>query len=343
MAALGVTRCFFRRSHQLKKVETKYIVGLGWVLRRHGSVDSQSSNQPSLESQKLMFSDEKVQSILTRITGLDLQKVFRPVKMEMKPPSYHLMTDEQLSEATKTAEEAARQRLQMPPVLPERKPICDILAVDKVLDGLEKSKYVFTDITFNVPHRERFIVIRESDGTLRKATWEERDRMVQIYFPFKGRRLTTPAVFKEANMKVVFLEDRHELLLDHCLVQFEPDSAEYKQIHHLTYENIDQHGKYDLLRSTRHFGGMVWYLVSERRIDGLIIDMIQRDLIHDAESVVELYHMMYPQCQSAKEASEQQASGIELLKVYARTESKQSGYIELALQVYPQISLQTSG
>ncbi|MBN3291038.1 RT22 protein, partial [Polypterus senegalus] len=130
-----------------------------------------------------------VQSILILITGLDLQKVFRPVKMEMKHPSYHLMTDEQL---------------------------CEVL-------------------TFS------------------------------FIFVFK--------------------------------------------IHHLTYENIDQHGNYDLLRSTHHFGVMVWYLVSEKLTDGLIIDMILR------ESVVELYHMMYSQFQSAKEAILQQASGTDLLKV----------------------------
>lgn len=50
------------------------------------------------------------------------------------------------------------------------------------------------------------------------------------------------------------------------------------QFHHQTYEDIDKHGKYDLLRSTRHFGGMVWYLVNKKRIDGLLIDQIQRDL-----------------------------------------------------------------
>ncbi|XP_051778472.1 28S ribosomal protein S22, mitochondrial-like [Erpetoichthys calabaricus] len=115
------------------------------------------------------------------------------------------------------------------------------------------------------------------------------------------------------------------------------------RIHHLTYENIDQHGNCDLLCSTHHFGRMVWYLGSKIRIDGLIIDMILRGLIHDAESAVELYHMMYSQFQSVKEATVQQASRIDLLKVYARTESKQSRYIERALQAYHQISVQTSG
>uniref|UniRef100_A0A8C4RZ22 Uncharacterized protein n=1 Tax=Erpetoichthys calabaricus TaxID=27687 RepID=A0A8C4RZ22_ERPCA len=232
--------------------------------------------------------------ILILITGLDLQKVFRPVKMEMKHPSYHLMTDEQLFEVQfliqKEQKKPTGQMLQIVPVLPERKPVCDILAVD---------------ITFNVPHRERFIVTREPDGTLCKATCVERDWMVQIYFPYKGSSKTTP----DHHTTTTIFYCWYDVLFLKCCVPFTPD------IHHLTYENIDQHGNCDLLCSTHHFGRMVWYLGSKIRIDGLIIDMILRGLIHDAESAVELYHMMYSQFQSVKEATVQQASRIDLLKV----------------------------
>lgn len=41
----------------------------------------------------------------------------------------------------------------MPPVLPERKPIDDVLSEDKILDGMDTAKFVFTDITYNIPHR----------------------------------------------------------------------------------------------------------------------------------------------------------------------------------------------
>lgn len=39
-----------------------------------------------------------MQDILTKLTGLDLQKVFRPIQQELKPPKYKLMTDEQLQQ-----------------------------------------------------------------------------------------------------------------------------------------------------------------------------------------------------------------------------------------------------
>ena len=86
--------------------------------------------------------------------------------------------------------------------MPERKPINDVLSRDPIPEGMDTAKYVFTDITFNIPHRERFIVVREPSGTLRKATWEERDRLIQVYFPREGRKLTAPAIFKEENIKV---------------------------------------------------------------------------------------------------------------------------------------------
>ncbi|XP_035990820.1 28S ribosomal protein S22, mitochondrial isoform X1 [Fundulus heteroclitus] len=328
MAALGTARCLFRSFSRVKDVQR----GKKTLLRC--GVRTFCSETTSADDAKPRFTDPAVQDILGRITGLDLQKVFRPIKQELKPPTYKLMTDEQLQQAVELAKEEARKQLQMPPVLPERKPIDDVLVVDKILDGMDTAKYVFTDITYNIPHRERFIVVREPDGTLRKANWEERDRLVQVYFPRQGRKLTPHLLFKEENLKTVFSQDRHEDVLDLCLVQFDPDSSDYIRVHEATYEDLEKNGKYDLLRSTRHFGGMAWYLLNTRRVDGLIVDMLRRELLQDAISLVSLFHMVHPHSQSAQEAASQQASGTDLLKIYAQNESQKSGYIELALQAY---------
>nr|XP_033815220.1 28S ribosomal protein S22, mitochondrial isoform X2 [Geotrypetes seraphini] len=268
------------------------------------------------------------------MTGLNLHKVFKPIKQELKPPTYKLMTDEQLQQALEKASEVAKERLKMPPVLNERDPIDDLLADDKILDGITTAKIVFTDITFSTPHRERFIVVREPDGRLRKASWKERDRMIQVYFPREGRRLAPPLLFRTENLPIVFQQDRHEDVLNLCIIQFEPDSAEYIRIHHQTYEDIEKHGKYDILYSTRHFGGMVWYLANRKRIDGLLIDMIQKNMLDNAECLINLYHILHPETQSAKEAKEQTACGIDLIKIFMKTEAQRAGYVELALQAY---------
>nr|XP_026240782.1 28S ribosomal protein S22, mitochondrial isoform X2 [Urocitellus parryii] len=297
--------------------------------RLNSEAESRSS-----EMKKPTFMDEEVQSILIKMTGLNLEKIFKPAVQELKPPTYKLMTQAQLEEATRKAVEAAKVRLKMPPVLEERTPINDVLAEDKILEGIETAKYVFTDISYNIPHRERFIVVREPSGTLRKASWEERDRMIQVYFPKEGRRILPPVIFKEENLKTMYSRDRHVDVLNLCVAQFEPDSTEYIKVHHQTYEDIDKHGKYDLLRSTRHFGGMAWYFVNKKKIDGLLIDQIQRDLLDDATSLVQLYHMLHPDGQSAQEAKEQAAEGVNLIKVFAKTEAQKGAYIELTLQTY---------
>lgn len=47
----------------------------------------------------------------------------------------------------------------MPPVLEERAPINDVLAEDKILEGTETARYVFTDISYSIPHRVSICLI----------------------------------------------------------------------------------------------------------------------------------------------------------------------------------------
>uniref|UniRef100_A0A2K6RK51 Mitochondrial ribosomal protein S22 n=1 Tax=Rhinopithecus roxellana TaxID=61622 RepID=A0A2K6RK51_RHIRO len=265
---------------------------------------SSNKKSGSPETKKPTFMDEEVQSILTKMADLNLQKTFKPAVQELKPPTYKLMTQAHLEEATRQGVEAAEVRLKMPPVLED------------------------------IPHREHFFVVREPSGTLHKASWEERDWMIQVYFSKEGRKVLTPIIFKEENLRTVYSQDRHADVLNLCFAQFEPDSTEYIKVHHKTYEDIDKNGKYDLLCSTRYFGGMVWYFVNNKKIDGLLIDQIQRDLIDNATSLVQLYQILHPDGQSAQEARDQAAEGINLIKVFAKTEAQKGAYVELTLQTY---------
>ncbi|XP_067221556.1 28S ribosomal protein S22, mitochondrial [Chanodichthys erythropterus] len=333
MAALSVARRLVKSYFCVKCLDKNVHARLQTTTRMFCVSVSRSS---SVDLPKAQFTDKEVQDILTKITGLDLEKVFRPLREQLTPPKYKLMTDTELEEAVRKAEEQAKHLLKMPPVLPERKPINDVLSEDQMLDGMDTAKYVFTDINFNVPHRERFIVVREPNGILRKASWNERDRIIQVYFPKEGRKVTPPPIFKEENLRVVFEQDRHEDVLNQCVVQFEPDSAEFKNVLMLTYEDIEKHGKYDLLRSTRFFGGLAWHLANGRRIDGLLVNMLQRDLMQDAVRLVRLFHLVHPQSESAQHAQRQQATDLDLLKIYAQYESNRAGFIELAVQNYEQ-------
>ncbi|XP_021444063.2 28S ribosomal protein S22, mitochondrial isoform X1 [Oncorhynchus mykiss] len=58
----------------------------------------------------------------------------------------------------------------------------------------------------------------------------------------------------------------------------------------------------------------------------------------DAVSLVGLFNKVHPHSETAQEASSQQASGLDLLKIYAKRESQRAGYVELALQASEQTS-----
>ena len=54
--------------------------------------------------------------------------------------------------------------------------------------------------------------------------------------------------------------------------------SDHLQVHEEVFEDIERRGLHDLLRFTRHFGGMVWYLMSRNRVDKLLQDMLTRQL-----------------------------------------------------------------
>jgi small subunit ribosomal protein S22 len=188
----------------------------------------------------------------------------------------------------------------MPPVLSEAKENIEILEKDEMLSGFSTSKHLFIDISLGIPIRDRLIVARDVDGTLRTATLDEKRRMRQIYFPISGRELIMPKMFEEEHLEKILEKQEYQFILDRACTQFEPDEKDYIRVTHRTYEHIDQTNSYDVLRSTRHFGPMVFYYVWFKRIDRLMNDMIRRNLINDAVSLLRLYTIIHPDSKLVK-------------------------------------------
>lgn len=138
---------------------------------------------------------------------MDYNKVFRTRKdrHKLEPPQYKFLTDEELEKATKEAKLRAEEYLQMPPVVKQRLDSSELLCEDVALQGHDTAKYVFTDISFGLKDKERFIVIREPDGTLRHAIWKERDRIIQTFFPKSERQIQLPKMFEGEYLKVCIL------------------------------------------------------------------------------------------------------------------------------------------
>lgn len=74
------------------------------------------------------------------------------------------------------------------------------------------------------------MVVRESNGVLRDATWEERDRMMQVYFPSLGRKMWLPHMLTDEGLIPVLDAGRYKDILDRVCLQCDPDSADYIRV-----------------------------------------------------------------------------------------------------------------
>lgn len=301
---------------------------------------STTKSEQSEKDLEELFVKPEVQAILRNITGFNLDKIFRsrPTE-ETQAPKYKLLTEKQLKQYEKDAFARGVEKLQMPPVKKAwsgRDVHSQILSSDPDIADFDTSgiRYVFTDISYSLPKRNRVVVVREPDGTLRLADNEERDRVLQVYFPSPGKTYHTPKMFDEDLLERVLGEHRYEYVLDRACVQFEPDDPKYIRVAQRTYEHIANEKRFDNLRSTRHFGPMAFYFAFHQRIDALLVDMLHRDLMNDAEELVRLYHILHPECESSLSAQQQKLSGIPLIQSFAKQDATNGGIIEMALQSY---------
>jgi len=290
-----------------------------------------------------LFFHPEVQSRLHRLTGMDYSKVFRVSKLGKRigAPSYSFLTQSELEKLQNKAKERAAVKLQMPPVLEPRSDETEVLEVDTAIQGWDAAPIVFTDITFGVHDRDRIIVVREPDGTLRHAKPEQRDRLNQIYFPHEGRKVVTPAMFKEQNLEPLLKEKKYLHILDRNCAQFEPDHPDYIRVAEDVYDHVDLSGDWDVLWSTRHYGPMVFHLVWQQKVDDLISHFLQSpakanrmEAIHD---VLRLYVRFHPKSKLSENATQSDDSDsredvIKMLRKFISLESRKSHKLKGALE-----------
>lgn len=112
--------------------------------------------------------------------------------------------------------------------------------------------------------------------------------------------------------------EEFEFILDRACLQFDPDDPEYHRVTKEVYSYINKLKKFDVLRSTRHFGPLVFYLVWNKDIHTLLMDTIESGNIEEAGALIRLYHVVFPEIKSAEESIE---NDVELIKKYAELDS----------------------
>jgi len=314
------------------------------VFRHVLCVRANSSGSDSSQDIIKKFYHPDVQSLLSKLTNMDLDHIFRNRKVgqKLREPLLSFMTVESLEETIGSARRRANKLLQMPPVLPARKPRNKILAFDPYIQGHDNSSFVMADITMNVKDKDRIVVVRDPDGTLREASWEERTKMNNTYFPIPGRSFTTPKMFSDPSVLKDVLErvspddNTYEFVLDRACLQFEPDDPLYISVVETTYDSIDQKRHYDFIRATRHYGPFVFYLIRTRKMDNLLIYNLQKERVQEGSSLmIALFHLIFPECKSRVESNN--LNDIDSLRKYVEFDAVKKSELELAINAYEEI------
>jgi len=328
-----------------------------WVKCGHGSIvrcintESTSSTDagnfyPKVDKASLFF-NPNVQTRLQRLTGLDYSKVFRVSKEGKKiaAPTYAFLTQKELEKEQAKAKAQAAVKLQMPPVMDVRSNATEVLEEDPAIQGFDGARLVFTDITYGVHDRDRIIVVRDPDGTLRQADPEQRDRLNQIYFPKEGRKVYPPGLFQQENLEVLLKDKRYLRILDRNVAQFEPDHPDFIRTAEAVYDRVDANADWDTLWSTRHYGPMVFHLVWQRKVDDLLAHFLQSinrtdrmGAVADVLLLFTSFHTKSKLCdhlsESVRESQEimSRDETIELLRKFITFESRKSHKLKGALE-----------
>nr|VZI06813.1 unnamed protein product [Spirometra erinaceieuropaei] len=280
---------------------------------------------------KRHFLNPRVHSLLRKLVSQsDLALVHRPKFRTEKTPSIKLLSDSELQAVKTFSKVLTAQKLQMPPVMNPRVDNLEenIIVRDPNLCGLlpGNQKLVFVDIGLESTRRQRLMVIREADGTLRHANPSERDRLNQVYFPLPGRRLRVPSMLRTPNFEATLRSGRHEYILDRLLAQFEPDDPEYIRLCHAVYDDAEARiwsyynaentgGSFSTsadeteptkhvvtrLRYTRHYGPFALYVIASLgRPESLLQEALSHQAFDTAEHILHLTCILQPQSEAAE-------------------------------------------
>lgn len=251
------------------------------------------SSQGSLDIGKLFIKDE-VQNILKAMTRFTEDKIFaqRPVP-RLYSPQLMFMTDDQLKRAKDLAYETAKARIQMPPVMEADNSEPAVLARNPEVEGYTRFKVMFVDIGPGYTNRNRLMSVRETDGTLRYPSHDERSRLNHMFFPDDSKSLDCPKLFEKENLMRLLKRREYVYVLNRACAQFEPDDPRYVSCTREVYNYVNDQADFDKLRSTRHFGPMVLYLVYSKNTDILRKEMQSKKLDEDIvnlDKLIEICH-----------------------------------------------------
>lgn len=119
--------------------------------------------------------------------------------------------------------------------------------------------------------------------------------------------------------------------MNRACTQFDPDSIDYHRVTKITYEFISDKEDFEKLRSTRHYGPMVFYLAWSKNIDNLLKENIDKELLDDAVTVIKLYYKLNP---SENTVIDDENDHVKVIQHFIKNEAGSKKNLDQALNVY---------
>lgn len=254
------------------------------------------------------FVKPQVQSYLKTIIGYEPEVIFADQPTDrLHTPRYIFMTNDELKISMERVKCRADKIIELPPYkAPVEEISQQVLSTDPEIVEVLDNKIVFTDISSGFADSNRLIVVRETNGILRRANRDERYRMNQIYYPDPDRFYEKPKMFQTENLKRLLDEKEYKYILDRTIVQFEPSDPEYHSVFNAVFTKMNEERDYTQLWGSRYFGSLAFHMVINGSIDNLLEYLLNQDKLDRAVSLVSLYYTLHSEKQKEfKELTDQ--------------------------------------
>merc|ERR1712178_215483 len=231
---------------------------------------------------KEAFEDPHSRCMLYRASGFDIECILpRKIVQRKKNLSLRLMTTKQILDKQDRVYQKAKQAFVCPPDMYPRAEINQLLSKDPIINGHETHDILFVDISqaaigkdeFSVDdeelHRERWITVREPNGELRLARWDERDIGLGVFYMDQREefdinrkiRPTPPSLmWNDRSFEDGLKHGHHRQLLERALVQFDIDSKEWLLLRNRVFLDLIKSRKISEISSTRFYPLFIHWL-----------------------------------------------------------------------------------